>query len=234
MTALKLPPFKSLQPLWQALSPRRRKQLLGLQLLSVVAAGGEVANLGALLPFLRLLANPSEGLKALGPLAAQLRGLPQLHLLLGLGIGFMAVVITSSLLRVITIRTQLRLASLIAADLGEQVFAAVLQKPFAWHLQHNSSSVLGHLTKDVDQTASSIQAMALSHSVVRTRQARPRRHGAVRSSLFRASASTSRPAVKWMICSVHCRIGSSETSVDCAPFGAHVHCRIGSSESRII
>ena len=161
MSTLKLPRFKSLQPLWQVLTPRRRKQLLGLQLLSVVAAAGEVANLGALLPFLRLLANPSEGLKALGPLGAPLRGLPQQHLLLGLGLGFMAVVITSTVLRVLTIRAQLRLSALITADLGDQVFAAVLQKPFAWHLQHNSSSVLGHLTKDVDSTAGSIQALLL-------------------------------------------------------------------------
>ena len=160
MFALKLPRFKSLRPLWHALSPRRRKQLLGLQILSVVAAAGEVANLGALLPFLRLLANPSEGLKVLGPLAV-LKGLPQQHLLLGLGLGFIAIVIASTMLRVLTIRTQLRVAALIAADLGEQVFAAVLQKPFAWHMQHNSSSVLGHLTKDVDSTASSIQALLL-------------------------------------------------------------------------
>jgi ABC-type multidrug transport system fused ATPase/permease subunit len=153
--------LSSLKPLWHALSPRRRKQLLGLQLLSVVAAAGEVVNLGALLPFLRLLANPSEGLKALGPLEAPLRGLPQQHLLLGLGLSFMAVVIISTLLRVLTICSQLRLSALIAADLGEQVFAAVLQKPFAWHLQHNSSSVIGHLTKDVDQSAISIQALLL-------------------------------------------------------------------------
>ena len=161
MSALKLPRFKSLRPLWQALTPRRRKQLLGLQLLSVVAAGGEVANLGALLPFLRLLANPSEGLKALGTLAAPLRGLPEQHLLLGLGLGFMMVVAASTLLRVFAIRTQLLLSALIAAYLGDQVFAAVLQKPYAWHLQHNSSSVLGHLTNDVSQAFGTIQALLI-------------------------------------------------------------------------
>lgn len=150
-----------LKPLWLALSPRRRKQLLGLQVLSLAAAAGEVANLGALLPFLRLLANPAEGLLALGPLAAPLRELPEQHLLLALGLAFMAVVIASTLLRVFTICIQMRLGALIAADLGEQVFAAVLQKPFAWHLQHNSSSVLGHLTKDVDQSASSIKSLLL-------------------------------------------------------------------------
>jgi ABC-type multidrug transport system fused ATPase/permease subunit len=155
---------RKLQPLrvlWTALSLRRRRQLLGLQLLSLLAAAGEVANLGALLPFLRLLANPQEGLKALGPLAAPLRNLPQQHLLLSLGLAFMVVVIVSTLLRVVTILSQLRLGALITSDLGEQVFAAVLRRPFAWHLGQNSSTVLGHLTNDVNQVSSSIQALLL-------------------------------------------------------------------------
>lgn len=150
-----------LKPLWDALSPRRRRQLLALQLLSLLVAAGEVANLGALLPFLRLLANPQESLEALGPLAMPLRSLPKQHLLLGLGLAFMVVVVVSSLLRVITIRSQLRLGALITADLGQQVFAAVLRRPFAWHLIHNSSAVLGHLTKDVDQVSGSIQALLI-------------------------------------------------------------------------
>ncbi|MBV2350336.1 ABC transporter ATP-binding protein/permease [Synechococcus sp. HK05] len=150
-----------MQPLWQALSPRRRRQLLSLQILSLAAAAGEVANLGALLPVLRLLANPTKGLKALGPLATPLRALPEQHLLLSLGMGFVLVVALSTTLRVITIRSQLRLAALIAADLGEQVFAAVLQKPFSWHLEHNSSTVLAHVTKDIDQVSGGIQALLL-------------------------------------------------------------------------
>jgi ABC-type multidrug transport system fused ATPase/permease subunit len=147
--------------LWYALSPRRRKQLLGLQVLGLLAAAGEVANLGALLPFLRLLANPTEGIKALGPLAQPLRDLPQQHLLLALGLGFMLVVLLSTTLRVVAIRSQLHLAALIAVDLADQVFASVLHKPFAWHLQHNTSNVLGYLTKDVAQAAGSIQALLL-------------------------------------------------------------------------
>ena len=148
-----------LRLLWQALSPRRRRQLLCFQVLSLMAAGGEVVNLGALLPFLRILANPSVGLKALGTVAAPLRALPEQHLLLGLGLVFMVVVALSTALRVVTIRIQLRLAALMGADLGDRVFAAVLQKSFPWHLQHNSSSVLGYLTKDVDVVSGSIQGL---------------------------------------------------------------------------
>jgi ATP-binding cassette subfamily B protein len=158
---LKVRGLPSLRLLWQALSPRRRRQLLCFQVLSLMAAAGEVANLGALLPFLRILANPSVGLKALGTVAAPLRGLPEQHLLLGLGLAFMVVVTLSTALRVVTIWMQLRLAALMGADLGDRVFAAVLQKSFPWHLQHNSSSVLGYLTKDVDVVSGSIQSLLL-------------------------------------------------------------------------
>jgi ATP-binding cassette subfamily B protein len=154
---LKLRGLPSLRLLWQALSPRRRRQLLWLQVLSLMAAAGEVVNLGALQPFLRILANPSVGLNALGTLGAPLRTLPEEHLLLGLGLAFMALVALSTALRVVTIRIQLRLGALMGADLGDWVFAAVLQKSYPWHLEHNSSSVLGYLTKDVDVVSGSIQ-----------------------------------------------------------------------------
>lgn len=145
--------------LWQSLSPRRRRQLMGLQLLSVVAAVAEVANLGALAPFLRLLAAPSAGLSALGPFAIPLRQLPEQHLLLVLGLCLLLVVILSTTIRVVTIRAQFQLGAQIAADLGEKVFAAVLQKPFPWHLQYNTSQVLGYLTNDVNQANGSIQSL---------------------------------------------------------------------------
>lgn len=156
--SLKLQPLRIL---WDALSPRRRRQLLALQILSLLAAAGEVANLGALLPFLRLLANPKEGVQALGPLAAPLNALPEQHLSLCLGLSFGIVVMLSTTIRVFTIRAQLRLAGLIVADLGEKVFAEMLHRPYSWHLEHNSSKVLGHLTKDVDQVSGSIQALLL-------------------------------------------------------------------------
>lgn len=151
--------LKKLAPIWTALSPRRRRQLMAMQVLSLLAAAGEVANLGALLPFLRLLADPIEGLQALGPLAGPLQALPSQQLLAILGVTFMVVVVLSTALRVFTMRSQFRLAGLIAADLSQRVFSEVLRRPFRWHLQQNSSAVLGHLTHDVEQVANSIKGV---------------------------------------------------------------------------
>jgi ABC-type multidrug transport system fused ATPase/permease subunit len=153
--------LSKMQPIWHVLSAHRRHQLLALQVVSLVAASGEVANVGALLPFLRLLANPTKGLEAIGPLARPLRSLPDQYLLLGLGLAFMVVVVLSTALRVLTIRSQLRLSALITADLGERVFATVLQRPYSWHLGINTSSVLSHLTRDVDAVFASVQSLVM-------------------------------------------------------------------------
>ena len=153
--------IQPLRFLWRSLSAKRRKQLVVLQVLSLFAALGEVANIGALLPFLRLLANPQEALQALGPLTQPLRFLPSQHLLLSLGMAFMLVVALSTTVRVFTIRFQLRLAALITADMGERVYAAVLARPYAWHLANNSSTVITFLTQDVNAVYACLQSLLL-------------------------------------------------------------------------
>jgi ATP-binding cassette subfamily B protein len=153
--------LNSLKPLWEILSPKRRRQLLALQLLSLVAAVGEVANLGALMPFLKLLANPQESIKFLGPLSQYLKSFSNQNLLLALGLAFTAVVIASSLLRVLTIQFQQKLGAMIGSDMAEQVFSSVLGRPYSWHLQHNSSTTIGYLTKDIEQVSNSVQGLLI-------------------------------------------------------------------------
>jgi len=153
-----LPKLRKVLPLWKSLSSRRRRQLVGLQVLSIVSALSEVSNLGALQPLLRLFADPKEGIKEWGPLATPLSYLPEKNILIIIGLGFITLVLISTILRVTTVRGQFRLAGLITADLGEKVFLAVLQKPFVWHLDNNSSLVLGRITEDVTRSSSIINA----------------------------------------------------------------------------
>ena len=153
------PKLSIIKSLYNAITPKRRSQLLSLQLLSILAAFGEVANIGALLPFLRLLANPLEGISSLGPLAKPLSGLSSNHLLLILGIGFMVVVVISTLLRLATVIIQLRLAALITTDIADKVYFNVLSKPYPWHLTTNSSNIITFVSRDVDSVYGSLQAV---------------------------------------------------------------------------
>ena len=147
----------SIRPIWQMLSGRRRNQLYGLFVLSILSAGAEVANLGTLLPFLKVLANPEHNLAVLGPWSAPLHGFNRLSLLLVLGGGFLLVIGLSSLLRVATIVSQLRLTAQIGADLGQQLLSTVLARPYRWHLGNNSSQTIGLLTKDISNVVDAIQ-----------------------------------------------------------------------------
>ncbi|MEB3277009.1 MAG: ABC transporter ATP-binding protein [Cyanobacteriota bacterium] len=141
----------------QVLSGRRRRQLGGLFVLSLLSAAAEVANLATLLPFLRVLADPGRNLAVLGRWSAPLHDLDRMTLLLLLGGGFLLVIGVSSLLRVVTIVTQLRLTAQIGADIGQQVLRTVLARPYRWHLQTNSSQTIGLLTKDISNLVDTIQ-----------------------------------------------------------------------------
>ena len=145
--------------IWSSISRQRRRQLIVLQFLSILSAIAEVGNLGALLPFLELLSNPNENIQKLGPLALFYSAIPEKYTLVSLGFSFLALVTISTILRVFTIRFQLRLAAFISSDLGSKVFESVLGKSFSWHLTSNTSAVIGYLTKDVDQANGSIQAI---------------------------------------------------------------------------
>jgi ABC-type multidrug transport system fused ATPase/permease subunit len=161
--------FRTFSPIWHALTPRRRRQILFLQILALIAGAGEVINLGALVPFLRVLSDPTEGLNSLGLNNTPFVSLSEQQLLFIFGSSFTIAVLISTLLRVASIRFQLRLGALIAADLGTQVYSSALIKPFPWHLENNTSSVIGHLTNDVNQTNGIIKsslALLVNLSVV--------------------------------------------------------------------
>ena len=144
---------------WFILTSRRRRQLCALLILSMISAIAEIANIGALLPFIATLANPKEGLKAFGPIVEPIRQLPDDYILIFLGSIFIIIVFISTAVRSFTIGKQLRLSALIGADIGELVFSSIIKKPFSWHLENNSSSVISRITNDVNTVNAIIQSL---------------------------------------------------------------------------
>ena len=148
--------LKDLYPLWQILKPKRRKQLILLQFLSIFSAFSEIANLGALFPFLKLLANPNERLEVFSFLNPLLNIFKEDQLLYLLGLSFIFISMISALLKILTINYRLKLASIITVDLSNIVFSNILNQNYLWFLTNTSDKTIGNLTKDVDQTFSII------------------------------------------------------------------------------
>lgn len=139
---------------WRQLSRARRWSLALVVVLMLAGALAEVFTLGAIVPFLGLLASPEFVDKApwlanlLDGIATVLGGTR----LLAASALFAVVAIAAAALRLVLTWSSNRLIFAIGADLGALVFDKVLRQPYAYHLARNSSQTLsaiekvGHLT----------------------------------------------------------------------------------------
>lgn len=138
----------TLRGFWVCLSARRRRQLIGLLALMLAGAVAEVLSLGAVVPFLAILADPDMGMKSdtvarllawLAIPASEVRGFFTLT--------FIAAVITAALIRIVLIHSTAKLNYDIGHELGVEVYRRTLYQPYEVHVARNSSEVVGGIKK---------------------------------------------------------------------------------------
>ena len=144
-----IPLFKNLRTLIASLPPRRRTRLVLLLGLMLVGALAEVLSLGAIVPFLAILADPVQALQR--PLVAQVvatLGLSdaedirwQLTLL------FASTVVASGVVRFVLIYAIAKLNYGIGHELGTEVYRRTLYQPYEVHVARNSSEIMGGINK---------------------------------------------------------------------------------------
>ncbi len=123
--------------------------MLMVLLLMVVGAAAELFTMGAILPFLALLTQPD--MAALPLVAARTLqsiadwwGIAPLLAASGL---FAALAAVAAVLRLLLTWASSRFVFAVGADLGEEVYRRILQQPYSYHLQHNSSETLAGVNK---------------------------------------------------------------------------------------
>lgn len=138
-----------LKDVYQHLSPKRRVQLFLVLLLMLAGALAEVVTLGAVLPFLALLADPT--LASAGPLAQQILngvgGVLGVKPLLAAAILFGGMAFVAAAIRLTLTWASYKFVFMVGADLGRQIYSRILQQPYTYHLQHNSSETLAAMQK---------------------------------------------------------------------------------------
>ncbi len=137
----------NLRRLYGHISPRRRWQLCGLVILTVSGALAEMATLGAVVPFLALLADPNAS--ASQPVMGFFGGAISAS---GNRVWSSALVFVGVAAGAAAIRTLLMWASLqigfgLGADIGGEAYRRILHQPYSWHVSHNSSEILAALDK---------------------------------------------------------------------------------------
>ena len=140
--------------LWRHLSKRRKRQfvlLLGLMMISVVA---EVISLGAVVPFIGVLAAPDMVFEhqAVARLARTWGIASADQLVLPLTIAFALAAIISGAVRMLLSWASTRFTFSTGADLSREVYRRSLYQPYSVHIGRSSSQVIAGITSKVGAT----------------------------------------------------------------------------------
>ena len=134
--------------LWRHLSRRRQLQFCLLLTLMLASAAAEVLSLGAIIPFLSVLAVPERVFDMpLVASAGKMLGIatPQ-QMLSPLTLLFCIAALTAGSIRVLYLWVSTKLAFVTGADLGSQVYRRTLYQPYEVHVARNSSEVISGIT----------------------------------------------------------------------------------------
>lgn len=148
--------------LWRLLDHRQRRQLVGLQLLSIVMALSTVGGIAAVLPFFAALADPH----AIEHNALLLAALQRVHLDNGgssaavLGMAFAAVVLVANAVNLFGFMAINRFAALVGDTLYVRLFDEYIHRDYEFHI-HSKSSVLASKVQESARVTSGVLQQAL-------------------------------------------------------------------------
>ena len=141
--------------LWNHLSKRRQKQLVILQICAVIVSFFEMASLGAVIPFLSVLAEPENvfQMQYMQSFIHYFQITQASQLVLPITIIFIMLTIFSAIVRFIFLYALIRLSQQAGADLSINIYRHTLFQDYAIHVSRNSSEVInGIITKTTTVT----------------------------------------------------------------------------------
>ena len=164
--------------LWRYLGEKRRNQFIVLFLLMLVSVFAEVITIGAVIPFLGVLTSPEHLFKLswIKPLVGILEVEAAGGLLLPLTLAFILIAVFSSAIRIAQLWYNSRLTAAMGTQLRHDIYVMALNKPYEFHLVHNSSDLISLTTEKVGaaigagimQVLSLLTALVMSLAIVTT------------------------------------------------------------------
>jgi ABC-type multidrug transport system fused ATPase/permease subunit len=141
--------WSGLRELYDSMSPRRRSQFYLVLALMIAGAFAEIATIGAVLPFLSLLADPSRmdqwpavaaGFTALGAVTPHERLVAALAL-------FIVLAVVGAAVRLLLLASTQKFVFGMGHDLAVEIHRRLLFQPYTYHINHNTSGLVASLEK---------------------------------------------------------------------------------------
>ena len=130
--------------LWGHLSRRRQKQFFLLQIFIFLASIFEMLSLGAVVPFLSVLATPEDLMQSdyMQPVISYFEITDAAALTLPLTMVFITLILFSTVIRIVLLWAMTRLSYTTGADLCINIYRYTLYQDYAVHVSRNSSEVI--------------------------------------------------------------------------------------------
>jgi ABC-type bacteriocin/lantibiotic exporter with double-glycine peptidase domain len=140
--------WEGLWRLYRHLSRRRRLQLTGVFGLSVIGALAELATIGAVLPFLALMADPTLTARysVVRSTLTSLGWSSEKSIFFHAAALFICMALVVGAVRTVLTWAVFRFTFGIGADLGKEIYRRTLLQPYSYHIARNSSETLANLT----------------------------------------------------------------------------------------
>lgn len=152
--------------LWKVIGEHRRKHAYCLLLLMTLSAVLEAVSLGAVIPFLTVLAAPNQILE--NSIARQFAKILNIHLAadlaLPLALTFATTAIVAGGARLILLWANNNLALATGGELSSEIFKRALHQPYEYHINRNSGEVISRILGQVGGTISFLQAVPVLFS----------------------------------------------------------------------
>lgn len=152
--------------LFHSLSENRRRALLPLLALMMIGAFAELVTLGALLPFLSVLAEPdnSSALEVLRPALDAIGAKTHRQVQIVLASIFALGAVSSSTVRLILLWAVQKFVYGISCELGIKLYADSLSQTYAYHIHHNTSEIIASIAKV--ESLTNLVLMPVMNSIV--------------------------------------------------------------------
>jgi ATP-binding cassette subfamily B protein len=156
--------FDLLRRLWVNINKHYRWQFLLVFIFMVLTAFFEIVSIGAIIPFLSILTNPSSFNQGLAStLLTKYTGLAMdsESLLLAITTVFILAALITGVMRIALLWMNSRLSYAAGADLSHKIYLRTLYQPYSVHLARNSSQVISGISSKADGVIASITTPCL-------------------------------------------------------------------------
>lgn len=135
--------------LYRAMLPARRRQFYAVIGLMLLGAFAELAAVGAVVPFLSLLADPSraEKMPVVASLLRMLGADTRSEMVAAAAGAFCAAAIVAALIRLQLSWTSQSFVFLFGHEIAVEIHKRILLQPYSYHISHNTSELISALEK---------------------------------------------------------------------------------------